>query len=151
MNNGMGTDELGTRLFTVFIVDDSLIVRARIMTMLGDLERIRIIGHAPNSAEASTAIRSLRPDIVILDVQMPGGSGIELLREIKKFQPSPIAIMFTNFPFVQIRKECMEAGADYFFDKSRDFEKITHVLGRMSEQSLAPVAADVGLRSGAQR
>lgn len=120
-----------TKTLTVFIADDSLIVRARIMTMLSDLENVAIIGHAPNSVEANAAITSLRPDIVILDVQMPGGSGIDLLREIKRLQPAPIAIMFTNFPFVQIRKECVEAGADYFFDKSRDFEKITQVLGRM--------------------
>src|SRR5512140_600450 len=123
---------MSRKTISVFIVDDSLIVRARIMTMLGDLDSVAIVGHAPSSAEAHTAIHSLRPDIVILDVQMPGGSGIDLLRKIKKLQPSPIAIMFTNFPFVQIRKECIEAGADYFFDKSRDFEKITQILGRMA-------------------
>ena len=130
-----------TKPISVFIVDDSLIVRARIMTMLSDLESVSIIGHAPNSVEASAAIRSLRPDIVILDVQMPGGSGIDLLREIKKYEPSPIAIMFTNFPFVQIRKECIEAGADYFFDKSRDFDKITHILVRMARDHQDSTAA----------
>ena len=113
----------------VFIVDDSLIVRARIITMLSDVDRVQIVGHARNNAEATIAINSIRPDIVILDVQMPGGSGIELLKQIKKLHPSPVTIMFTNYPFVQIRKECAQAGADYFFDKSRDFDKITQVLG----------------------
>jgi DNA-binding NarL/FixJ family response regulator len=126
--------DVSNRAITVFLVDDSLIVRARIMTMLGDLERVQIIGHAPSSEEAGAAIRMLNPDIVILDVQLPGASGIELLKEIKKFRPAPITMMFTNFPFAQIRKECIEAGADYFFDKSRDFEKITQVLGSMVEQ-----------------
>ena len=130
-----------TKTLTVFIADDSLIVRARIMTMLGDLDNVAIIGHAPNSAEAGAAITSLRPDIVILDVQMPGGSGIELLRQIKRLEPSPVAIMFTNFPFVQIRKECVDAGADYFFDKSRDFEKIAQILGRMAQTQHDPSAA----------
>lgn len=132
---------MGKQMISVFIVDDSLIVRARIMTMLGDLQSVAIVGHAPSSAEAYTAIHSLRPDIVILDVQMPGGSGIDLLREIKKLQPAPVAIMFTNFPFVQIRKECIEAGADYFFDKSRDFEKIALILNRMATSQVGSSAA----------
>ncbi len=134
-----------TTAITVFIVDDSLIVRARIMTMLSDLQNVTIVGHAPNSVDASAAILTLRPDVVILDVQMPGGSGIDLLRELKKLHPSPIAIMFTNFPFVQIRKECVEAGADYFFDKSRDFEKITQVLGRMAMNQDFPFDVPNGL------
>jgi DNA-binding NarL/FixJ family response regulator len=119
---------------SVYIVDDSLIVRARIMTMLGDVERVTIVGHAANPQEAIAAIDTLQPDIVILDIQMPGGNGLDLLREIKKRRPAPITIMFTNFPFAQIRKECVEAGADYFFDKAHDFEKITQVLESMTEQ-----------------
>ena len=116
----------------VFIVDDSLIVRARIMTMLSDINNLEVIGHAQNKSDATEAINRLKPDVVIIDIQMPGGSGIELLKEIKKYTPSPMTIMFTNYPYTQIRKECRQAGADYFFDKSKDFEKIAQVLGAMT-------------------
>jgi DNA-binding NarL/FixJ family response regulator len=116
----------------VFIVDDSLIVRARIMTLLSDISDLEVIGHAQNKTEAHSSIKSMLPDVVIIDVQMPGGSGIELLKEIKQFQPPPTTIMFTNYPYAQIRKECRQAGADYFFDKSKDFEKIAQVLSSLA-------------------
>ena len=119
----------------VFIVDDSLIVRARIVTMLSELESVEVVGHAQSSKEAAAAIPAIKPDVVILDIHMPGGNGIELLRHLKSFSPSPLVIMFTNFPFAQVRKECTLAGADYFFDKSRDFEKVAQVLGSLAERN----------------
>lgn len=112
----------------VFLVDDSGIVRDRLFRMLSEVKGIEVVGQAEDAREASDSIRKLKPDAVILDIRLSGGSGIDVLRVIKKEQPALIAIMLTFYPYLQYRKSCMGAGANYFFDKSTGFEKIPEVL-----------------------
>ena len=112
----------------VFIADDSAELRERIVKMISEEESIEMVGQAENVPEAVTAIRKLRPDVVILDIRMPGGCGIDVLNTIDKNGHSPVIIMLTNYPYPQYRKKCFDAGADYFFDKSKEFEKVIDVL-----------------------
>src|SRR4030042_4181305 len=117
----------------VFIADDSSEIRKRIIAMLSDLvERIDRIGEAENVKDAINSIHEFDPDVVILDIRMPGGSGIDVLKKIKKINEVPVIIILTNYPHSQYRKKCMEAGADFFFDKSRDFEEIVKVVNGIS-------------------
>jgi len=115
----------------VFIVDDSKVVRERLIDMLSELPEIEIIGQAEDGIQATNLITELNPDVVILDIRMPRGNGIDALQNIKKNNPSFIVIMLTNYPYPQYRKKCMKAGADYFFDKSTEFEKVTEVLQKL--------------------
>ena len=87
-----------------------------------------MVRQAENVPEAVTAIRELKPDVVILDIRMPGGCGIDVLNTIDKSGRTPVVIMLTNYPYPQYRKKCFAAGADYFFDKSSEFEKVIDVL-----------------------
>jgi DNA-binding NarL/FixJ family response regulator len=112
----------------VFIADDSSVVRERLIFMLSECAGIEIVGESRNTREAIDAIRKLRPDVAILDIRMPGGGGIGILQEVRKTQPHLKIIMMTNYPYVQYRTKCLEAGADFFFDKSREFNSITKVL-----------------------
>jgi DNA-binding NarL/FixJ family response regulator len=112
----------------VFIADDSPIVRARLISMLDDLDNVNIVGHARSGLEALEAIKRLRPNAVVLDIRMPGLSGIEVLEHIKQFDPRMMVIMITNFPYPQYRDRCLSAGADYFFDKSSEFHKVLEVF-----------------------
>ena len=114
----------------VFIADDSVQIRERLIEMLSELPEIEIIGVAGDAPEAIRDIWKLNPDMVILDIRMPGGSGIEVLKEIKE-KSHPVVVMLTNYPYPQYRKKCMDLGADYFFDKSTEFEKVTEVLKRL--------------------
>ena len=112
----------------VFIADDSQVMRERIIEMLSELPEIEIIGQAEDGLQATNLIEKLNPDVVILDIRMPRGNGMDVLQNIKKNNPALIVIMLTNYPYTQYRKKCMKAGADYFFDKSSEFEKVTEVL-----------------------
>ena len=112
----------------VFIADDSAELRERIVDMISEEESIEMVGQAENVSEAVTAIRKLKPDVVILDIRMPGGCGIDVLNTIEKDGCTPIIIMLTNYPYPQYRKKCFDAGADFFFDKSSEFEKVIDVL-----------------------
>jgi len=112
----------------VFLVDDSAVVRERLRAMFSELAEIEIIGEAQNPPEATSSIEKLKPDAVILDIRMPGGSGIDVLQDIKKDNQAPMVIVLTNYPYPQYRRKCMDAGADFFFDKSNEFDKIAEVF-----------------------
>lgn len=116
----------------VFIADDSAPVRERLISLLSDMGNIEIVGTAQDAAEAITAILQLRPDVVILDIRMPAGSGIGVLRSLQKERQKPKFIMLTNYPFLQYRKTCLDAGASYFFDKSSEFDQIPFALEQLT-------------------
>ena len=119
----------------LFIADDSRIVRERLIEMLADLEGLEIIGQAQDSLEAIESIQRLKPHVVVLDIRMPKGNGIKVLETIKKYEQSPKVIIFTNYPYPQYRKRCMEAGADFFFDKSTEFEKLIDTVKLLIRKS----------------
>ena len=118
---------------TVFIADDSSIVREHLVTMLEELAGIDIVGQAENVAEAISAIRNLQPDAVILDILMPGGSGIKVLQNIKQAGAGPMVIILTNYPYPVFRQKCMQAGADFFLDKSTEFDQIPELFERFKQ------------------
>jgi len=98
----------------VFIADDSAAVVERWITMLSEIPQVEIIGQAQDAREAIKAIRQLNPDVVILDIRMPGGNGIDVLKDIKSNKPPPLVIVLTNYPYPQYRKKCMALGRNSF-------------------------------------
>lgn len=108
----------------VLIVDDSPIVRERLVVILNELAGIEIVGQAENVTEAINALEKFRPDVVILDIRMPGGSGIDVLHHIKQADAGLMVIILTNYPFPEYRQRCLDAGADFFLDKSTEFDQI---------------------------
>ena len=125
----------------VLIVDDSPIVSERLKEMLNEMKNVKVVGHAATAASALEKIWTLHPDYVILDIQMSGLSGIYVLEKMKKFPPIPKVIILTNYPFPHFKNACLSAGADYFFDKSKDFEKIAGVFAEsgISTPSVSPI------------
>jgi DNA-binding NarL/FixJ family response regulator len=112
----------------VLIVDDSEQIRQRLAALLAESSQIRIVGQAGNSVEGLDAVRHLKPDTVILDIRMPGGSGIDLLKEIKTRYPGIKVIILTNFDFDQYRRQCRRLGADHFLNKTMEFEKVADTI-----------------------
>jgi DNA-binding NarL/FixJ family response regulator len=119
---------------TVFIADDSDTVRERLIAMLSEIDGAEVIGEARNYDEAVESIHSLKPHIVILDIQMPGGSGLDVLKNIKQDSRPPVVLMLTNHTSPQHREKCMEWGADFFLDKSREFESLTSIFSSLVKQ-----------------
>lgn len=116
----------------IIIADDSPIFRARLFTLLDELEDVEIVGQADSGPGALAMIRMLNPDAVILDIRMPGLMGVQVLEEIRKTRPDLLIVMMTNYPYQQYRERCRKAGADYFFDKSNDIDKIIEVFASRS-------------------
>jgi DNA-binding NarL/FixJ family response regulator len=119
----------------VFIVDDSCVVRERLVALLADVPDVVVVGQAGTAAEAIRQIRKLQPAAVVLDISMPGGNGLSVLREIRRANSAATVIMLTNFSQEQYREKCAALGADYFFDKSTEFEQVRGVLERLESAS----------------
>ena len=124
-----------SKKLTVFIADDSAFIRERLPDMLAEITGVEVIGQAADGIEAVNSVGKLKPDIVVLDIRMPGKNGMEVLQEIKKFEPAPCVIILTNYPYPQYRKKCLDMGADYFFDKSTDFDRLFSVIKQLRHKT----------------
>jgi len=119
----------------LFLVDDSVLIQNCLEVLVSDFPEIEIVGRAETPLEAIKGIRELKPDAVILDIRLKEGSGFDVLLNIKAEDPSPVVIMLTNYPYVQYREKSMELGADYFFDKSTEFDEIAPIFKRMIQDA----------------
>lgn len=115
----------------VFIVEHSRMFRKELINLLSKLKEVEIVGQAEDSVKAMEAIQRLKPDVVILGIPISGGNGIHFVKNIKKDKPAPIVMILTHYPYRQYRKKYMDAGADFFFDKSTEFEKVIDVLKKL--------------------
>lgn len=122
-------------MLRVFIADDSPVLRERLLELLREIEGVEVVGQAKNGVEASNLIWALQPDVVILDIRMEGGNGIDALKTIKKYESAPVVMIFTNYPTHQYKQRCLEGGADFFFDKSTEFEDLMEVFQHLSENA----------------
>jgi len=112
----------------VLIADDSEVIVQRLMAMLSHIRGVEIVDQVGTVEETREAMRRLRPDAVILDMQMPGGSGLDVLERMKKDRLISTVIVQTNHPYAPYRKKCLQVGAKFFLDKSNEFEKVGEVL-----------------------
>ena len=118
----------------LFVVDDSALLRERVIGLLSELIGIEIVGEAQYALEAFHAIDELRPDVVILDIHLIGGNGIDVLQRIKELDGAPIVIILTNSSTLPYQKKCMKAGADFFLDKSSEFENVRTLVQSLSDR-----------------
>ena len=122
----------------VLIADDSEVFVQRLVQALGEINGVEIVGRARTGAEALQALRDLRPEVVILDIRMPDGTGIDVLEGMRKEKLAPITIVLTNFAFPQYRRRCLQMGARFFFDKSAEFAEVSEALSGLMHNPPAP-------------
>ncbi len=116
----------------LFIADDNVEFRKRLAAILAGIRGLDVIGMSGDVQGAIEAIRRLRPDTAILDIRMPGGSGLDVLAAVKQAKPAPIVIMLTVGSRSEYQAKCCAAGADYFFEKSSDLRKMILMLTRLA-------------------
>lgn len=112
----------------VFIVEDSPVVCERLQALLGDIDQVEVVGTADNATDAIEDIRRLQPHAVVLDIKLRKGTGIGVLREIRRQDSRMTTIMLTNHADPGVRQQCLDFGANHFFDKTGEFERIKDVL-----------------------
>ena len=102
----------------VIVVEDSALMRVRVVEALEELPGVRVVGVAKGADEAMAAIERLKPQFVVLDLRLAQCSGLSVLESCKRRVPHPVVAVFTNYPHLQYRTRCAELGADFFFDKA---------------------------------
>jgi two-component system response regulator DevR len=113
----------------VLVVDDSDAIRARLVALLRDLMAAEVY-EATRAEEALSFCRESCVDAVLLDLHMPGSWGLSIVASLKALDPAPLVIVLTGDPTEHHRRSCLAAGADYFFDKSHEFQRAVEVLVR---------------------
>jgi DNA-binding NarL/FixJ family response regulator len=110
----------------VALVDDSERIRARLAEMLGEIANVEIAFAADTEGEAVRLIAQEAWDVLILDLQLRVGTGLGVLKAMQglRGKDERVAMIFTNYGFRQYRERTMALGADYFFDKARDFDAL---------------------------
>lgn len=123
--------------FKIFIVDDSPVVAERLRQMLNEVDHASVVGAASNITTALCDIKQQQPNVVVLDIHLkddaPAANGINLLEMLHTKYPDMIIIMLTNLPSERYIKRCLELGANYFLDKSNEFDKIPKILDKIYE------------------
>ncbi|MFQ5704982.1 MAG: response regulator transcription factor [Gemmatimonadales bacterium] len=114
---------------TIVVVDDSGLARGRLRGMICAVPGAQIVGEAVSAREAVSLIELLAPDVLILDIRMSSRSGLGLLEDLKNGATRPpTVIVVTNYPCDWYRKRCMELGANFFFDKTKEFVRVREVI-----------------------
>ena len=115
----------------IFLVEDSPPVRARLAEMLGSIPGATLVGEAESAEAAIRGILEARPDVVVLDLGLAGGtSGFEVLRAVCREAPEIDIYMLSNFAAFPYRQLAERLGARDFFDKTRDFERVRDILAK---------------------
>jgi len=123
----------------ILIADDSDFIRTSLAKLLAFNINIEIINLASTVKHAIDRIRFNPPDVLILDINFPEGSGFEVLVEAKRDNRVKTVIMLTNYPYEQMKARSFAGGADYFLDKSEEFEKVVEIVNDLIDKSRTDV------------
>ncbi len=99
------------RVIRIFLVDDHELVRRGIAGLLSAERGMEVVGEAGSAAQARTRIRATNPDIVVLDVRLPDGSGIDVCRDVRSANPATKCIMLTGYDDDEAITSAVLAGA----------------------------------------
>lgn len=113
---------------SVLLVEDAAPIRARLAAMIADIPCLQLIGQAATIVEARRQIETANPTAVILDLGLPDGSGLDVLRHVRETGRKCVVIVLSNYLDSETHNYCVELGADFVFSKSDEFEQAIDML-----------------------
>ena len=120
-------------MIQVFIVDDHPIVRRGLRSSLADLPDIKVIDEASDGAEAISKVRASKPDVVLLDISMPGKTGLEVLKQLHAEMPAIRVLILSTYPEKQYAMRCFGSGAAGYLTKESAPEELVTAIRRVAE------------------
>src|SRR5690606_4295997 len=131
-----GSTGLGVGLTKILVVDDHDLVRMGISRMLSDVDGYQVVGEAKSGEEAITQARQLKPDVILMDVKMPGIGGLEATRKILATSPQIKVVAVTACDDDLHPTRLMQAGAVGYVTKGADFAEITDAINKVMRGDL---------------
>jgi len=122
-----GVEESEARL-QVFVVEDAVEVRKRLIALLRTVPGVAVVGEAESVRGAIEGVLSTAANVLLLDLQLSDGNGLDVLAELKPQRPALRVIVLSNFSAAPYRQASLAAGADAFFDKSQEFGRVPDIL-----------------------
>jgi two-component system response regulator DesR len=116
----------------VFLADDSPLICDRVAAMLA-AAGMSVVGRGDTPQACFDGILASHPDVVVLDVQLDGGSGLEVLKTVSLASPGVAFVVFSNHAAPAYRKRYLGAGARQFIDKSTEFDQLAPAVERAAE------------------
>ena len=122
---------------TLVLIGRESPVRERLVADLRELERVEVVVREPGAADIGSAVLSLNPQAVLVDIQQAQAGGLRLIRAIRSLRPGPVpAIMaLSSSTSIQYRMKCHEAGATFFFDTAGDQESLLGAVRSIRQET----------------
>lgn len=123
---GRHTAGAGRRRLRCFLVEDSPVIRQNLISTLEEMLPVEVIATAEEESEAVQWMRRASEpcDLMIIDIVLRSGTGLEVLRQARRLQPQARLVVLSNYATRDIRQRCMGLGADRIFDKSAEVEEL---------------------------
>jgi len=112
----------------LFIVENSNYLCERLTRLVARRPDVQVTGQAATARDAVEKIQRLKPDVVLLDIRLDQGNGLDVLKQVKTRGQAPVFIVLTNYAYPQYRERFLSSGADYFYDKSAELELMLQTL-----------------------
>ena len=145
-------------MIRVLVADDHAVVRRGVVQILAESPHIVVAGEASCGSEVLRAVRENDYDIVLLDIAMPGGSGLEVLKELQSLKPDVQVLILSMYPEKQYALRALKAGAAGYLTKDSAPDELIEAIERISQgnkyitRSLAQeMASELGGKAGKER
>jgi two-component system response regulator DesR len=126
---------ISTASIKVFLADDSLQIRERVNALLSTAQ-ISVVGEAATPDTCITGILESHPDVVVLDVQLEGGTGLQVLKAVRSADPGVAFVVFSNNSAPAYRKRYLGEGAVRFLDTSTEFDQLAQAVATAGRRSV---------------
>jgi two-component system invasion response regulator UvrY len=112
----------------VLLVEDSILTAERLSELIRSVDCPVTILRVETERDALARVREAAPDVVVLDLRLKEGSGLNVLRKIAPLQPKPFIVVMTNYAQASLRDYALETGADFFLDKGLELHSLPTIL-----------------------
>ncbi len=117
---------------TVYVIEDQVVLKDFIIRLVSEFPTLKLVGSSEDGQNGCRECLQKKPDMVVLDVMLPGLNGVEVLRRLKRDLPGVLVLGFSAFPNKQILKQMVEGGADGLVQKSESLEVLEKAIEQVA-------------------